>query len=201
MATLSPPITFQSSVTLLSSTCILMNGRSWVRGRKVCFGQLSPKQASSMLPACASNNAKADLVCASWNWKHFQLTGVNGVGLVGLISKSHAKKIVVNAGSSCWMSANELSSMDIKWRDWSLFTITCLMHVFKDHIGLCTGGTCNHCLNSIALKEFLKLDSGKFGSFVMKMDEGSRVVRARSGQRCKWQSGFRYLKGQSTQAS
>jgi hypothetical protein len=28
MATLSPPITFQSSVTLLSSTCILMNGRS-----------------------------------------------------------------------------------------------------------------------------------------------------------------------------
>jgi hypothetical protein len=76
-----------------------------------------------------------------------------------------------------------------------------LMHVFKDHIGLCIGGTCNHCLNSIALKEFLKLDSDKFASFVMKMDEGSRVVRARSGQRCKWQCGFPYLKWQSTQAS
>ncbi len=50
------------------------------------------------------------------------------------------------------------------------------MHMFEDCIGLWVGGTCNHCLNSIGLKEFLKLDSGEFSSLVMKTDEGSWVV-------------------------
>ena len=51
-----------------------------------------------------------------------------------------------------------------------------LMCAFEDCIGLWVGSTCNHCLNSIGLKEFLKLDSGEFGSLVMKTDEGSWVV-------------------------
>jgi hypothetical protein len=64
---------------------------------------------------------------------------------------------------------NELSSMDVKQR----FAITYLVCVFEDCIGgLWVGGTCNHCFNSIGLKEFLKLDSSEFGSLVMKMDEG-----------------------------
>jgi hypothetical protein len=61
----------------------------------VSFGH---NKASSTFPASASNNAKADLLCASWNWKYFQLIGVNGVGHVHLISKSHARKILDKAG-------------------------------------------------------------------------------------------------------
>jgi hypothetical protein len=47
---------------------------------------------------------------------------------------------------------------------------------FKDGIGLGVGNCCNYCLDSIGLKEFLKFDSGEFGSFVMKTDKGSWVV-------------------------
>jgi hypothetical protein len=42
----------------------------------------------------------------------------------------------------------------------------------KDRIGLGAGCGCDYRLDSIGLKEFLKLDSGEFGSFVMMTDEG-----------------------------
>jgi hypothetical protein len=51
-----------------------------------------------------------------------------------------------------------------------------LVGALKDCIGLGVGFGHNYCLDSIGLKEFLKLDSGEFSSFVMKTDEGSWVV-------------------------
>ena len=50
------------------------------------------------------------------------------------------------------------------------------MGAFKDCIGLGVGCGRNYCLDSIGLKEFLKLNSSEFGSFVMKTDKGSWVV-------------------------
>jgi hypothetical protein len=50
------------------------------------------------------------------------------------------------------------------------------MHVFEDCIGLWVGGTCNYCLDSIRLNEFLKLNASEFGSLVMNKGEGSWVV-------------------------
>jgi hypothetical protein len=62
-------------------------------------------EATPMLPPNASNNAKAELVCTSWNCKHFQLTGVNGMGL-GLMCKLKAKQILDKAG----VTSSQLSS-------------------------------------------------------------------------------------------
>ncbi len=80
------------------------------------------------------------------------------------------------------------------------------MLAFKDCVGLWVGSTCKHCLNSIGLKEFLKLDSSEFGSLVIKTDEWSWVViepsdRARSDRRHKPRCSCLYPKQQSTQAS
>ncbi len=80
------------------------------------------------------------------------------------------------ASSSCWILAKEFSSMDIKWRDQSWFAVTWWLGVFKDSIGLRVGCGRKYCLDSVGLKEFLKLNAGEFGSFVMKTDKGSWVV-------------------------
>jgi hypothetical protein len=50
-----------------------------------------------------------------------------------------------------------------------------LVGVLKDCIGLSVGCGHNYCLDSIGLKEFLKLNSCEFGSFVMKTDKRSWV--------------------------
>jgi hypothetical protein len=47
---------------------------------------------------------------------------------------------------------------------------------FKDCIGLVVGCGHDYCLDSIELKEFLKLDSSEFGSFVMKTGKESWVA-------------------------
>jgi hypothetical protein len=58
-----------------------------------------------------------------------------------------------------------------------------LMRVFKDCIGLWVGSTCNHCLDSIRLKESLKLNASEIGSLVMKTDAGSwEVTRCSDSQ-------------------
>jgi hypothetical protein len=46
----------------------------------------------------------------------------------------------------------------------------------EDRVGLGVGCGCDYCLDSIGLKEFLKLNSSEFSSFVMKTDKGSWVV-------------------------
>jgi hypothetical protein len=51
-----------------------------------------------------------------------------------------------------------------------------LVGVLKDHIGLGIGCGRDYCLDSVGLKEFLKLYFGEFGSFVMKTDKGSWIV-------------------------
>jgi hypothetical protein len=50
------------------------------------------------------------------------------------------------------------------------------MHAFEDCIGLGIGCGCDYCFDTIGLMEFLKLNSGEFGSFVMKTDKGSWVA-------------------------
>jgi hypothetical protein len=47
---------------------------------------------------------------------------------------------------------------------------------FEDCIGLRVGCGRNYCLDSIGLKEFLKLNSCEFGSFVVKTNKRSWVV-------------------------
>jgi hypothetical protein len=44
---------------------------------------------------------------------------------------------------------------------------------FEDCIGLGVGCGHNYSLDSIGLKELLKLDSSEFGSFVMKTEKGT----------------------------
>jgi hypothetical protein len=51
-----------------------------------------------------------------------------------------------------------------------------LVGAFEDSIGLRVGCGRKYCLDSVGLKEFLKLDGGEFGSFVMKTDKGSWVA-------------------------
>jgi hypothetical protein len=46
----------------------------------------------------------------------------------------------------------------------------------KDCIGLGVGCGHDYCLDSIGLKEFLKLNSSEFSSFVMKIEKGSWIV-------------------------
>jgi hypothetical protein len=61
----------------------------------------------------------------------------NHVTVKGKLSRCHLKSGAVGvlfiahctgARSSCWISANELSLMDINWRDRSWFTITWCVH-------------------------------------------------------------------------
>jgi hypothetical protein len=51
-----------------------------------------------------------------------------------------------------------------------------LVGAFEDCIGLRVGCGRNYCLDSVGLKEFLKLNSCEFGSFVMKTDKRSWVA-------------------------
>jgi hypothetical protein len=47
---------------------------------------------------------------------------------------------------------------------------------FEDCIGLGVGCGHDYCLDSVGLKEFLRLNSDDFSSFVIKTDKGSWVV-------------------------
>ena len=51
-----------------------------------------------------------------------------------------------------------------------------LVGAFEDCIGLRVGCGRNYCFDSIGLKEFLKLNSCEFGSFVVKTDKRSWVA-------------------------
>jgi hypothetical protein len=50
-----------------------------------------------------------------------------------------------------------------------------LVGALEDRIGLGVGCGHDYCLHSIGLKEFLKLNTSEFSSFIMKTDEGSWV--------------------------
>ena len=83
------------------------------------------------------------------------------------------------------MSPEEFDGHQVKGSELVCNNLVC---AFEDCIGLWVGGTCNHCLYSIGLKEFLKLNSGEFGS----------RGRTRSDQRHEPRCGFLYPKQQST---
>jgi hypothetical protein len=78
-----------------------------------------------------------------------------------------------------------------------------LVGAFEDCIGLRVGCGCNYYLDSIQLKEFLKFNSCKFSSFVMKTDKKSwvatepGVIEGSHEPQCS----FLYQKQQSTQLS
>lgn len=56
------------------------------------------KEVTTMLGVSASENSKVEAICSGWNRKHFDIAGVNGVGLIGLMSKAHAQKILRKSG-------------------------------------------------------------------------------------------------------